>query len=235
MLRISCLAIAFLVSANLARSQPKGTAPAIPANYPTLTTPAHLGTAPGSTLETVLTGTNLLNATTVMASLPCQATIVEPTKDPTKLKVKFEIPKNTPIGVYYYRVATEAGPSNLRPFIVDVLPLFEEKEGNTKKDTPMTVALPCVITGTAVAETGDFYKFKVAAGQTLTLEALGRRIGDELILVVRDRRHRCRDGRSRQRLTWPRRCASRSPTCCPTRSGCPTASQSRSPTGCCSD
>ncbi len=171
-----------------ARSQPKAVPPSVPANYPILTTPASLGAAPGSTLEIVLTGANLTNATAVAASFPCKASIVEPTQDATKLKVKFEVPKDTPIGMYYFRVATEAGPSNLRPFLVDTLPIVAEKEGNTKKDMPQAVKIPCVISGTASAEAGDFFKFQVNAGQTLTLESLGRRIGSPIdpVLIVYD-------------------------------------------------
>jgi hypothetical protein len=135
-------------------------------------------------LEIVLTGTNLTNATAVVASFPGKATVVEPTKDPTKLKVKFEVPAGTPTGMYSFRVATEAGPSNLRPFIVDPLPVVPEKDGNTRKDTPQAVEVPCVVIGTAAQESGDFFKFKAGAGQTLTLEALGRRIGSPIDPVI---------------------------------------------------
>jgi hypothetical protein len=182
---LSAFAVAYLGSnAPQAHGQPKAAAPVVPASYPTLTSPANLGSAPGATFETVLTGTNLTNATAIAASFPCKASIVEPTKDATKLKVKFEIPANTPIGMYSFRVATDAGSSNLRPFIVDTLPVVPEKDGNNKKDTPQVVSAPCVISGAASVEAGDFFKFKVNAGQTLTLESLGRRIGSLIDPVI---------------------------------------------------
>jgi len=187
MYRFALLALCSHISVAL--SQPKA-APvlSVPANYPSLTTPANLGSAPGSTFETIITGTNLTNATAIAASFSCKASIVEPTKDPTKLKVKFEIPANAAIGMHSFRVATEAGVSNLRPFIVDTLPIIAEKEGNNNKETPQGVKIPCAILGVANAEVGDYYKFKVSAGQTLTLESLGRRIGSLIdpVLILYD-------------------------------------------------
>ena len=164
------------------QAQPKPAV--IPPTFPTLTTPATLGAKSGSTVELILTGTNLLDATTVWTSFPCLATIPDGQKDATKLKVKFAVPADAAIGFHTFRVATKAGISNFRPFVIDELTEVEEKPGNSKKETAQVVAAPCVILGTATAEAGDYFRVPVKAGQPLTIEAVGRRLGSTIDPVI---------------------------------------------------
>ena len=163
-------------------AQPKP--PIIPATFPTLTTPATLGTKPGSTVELTLTGTNLLDATSVWTSFLCQTTIAADQKDAAKLKVKFVVPADAAVGFHTFRVATKAGISNLRPFVIDDLVEIEEKPGNSKKETAQVVAAPCVILGTATAEAADYFRVPVKAGQSITFEAVGRRLGSSIDPVI---------------------------------------------------
>ncbi len=166
------------------QAQTKAAPPVLMATYPTLTTLANLGAKKGSTVELTLTGTNLLDATAIWTSFPCTATIPEGQKDATKLKVKFVIPIEATVGFHTIRVATIQGISNLRPFSIDDLPEIEEKPGNNKKETPQPLVVPCVVLGTATAETGDYFRVPVKAGQALTLEAVGRRLGSPIDPVV---------------------------------------------------
>ena len=166
------------------RAQTKAAPPVLPATYPTLTTPANLGAKKGSTVELTLTGTNLLDATGVWTSFPCAATIPDGQKDAAKLKVKLVIPAEASVGFHTVRVATNRGISNLRPFSIDDLPEIEEKPGNNKKETPQLLTVPGVVLGTATAETGDYFRVPVKAGQPLTLEAVGRRAGSPIDPVV---------------------------------------------------
>ncbi|MCU0704985.1 MAG: hypothetical protein MUF18_13495 [Fimbriiglobus sp.] len=163
-----------LLAAAVASAQPKP--PALPPNYPTLTTLASLGGKPGGTVDITLTGTNLTDVTQVWTSFGGKATIPEGQKDATKLSAKIEIPANTPLGFHSLRVATRAGVTAARPFIVEELPEVTEKENN-KKAAPQAVANPCVVVGTATAEMSDFYKVPVKAGEPVTFEVLARRIG----------------------------------------------------------
>jgi len=164
------------------RAQQK--APVVPPTFPTLTTPATLGAKPGSTVELTLTGTNLLDATSVWTSFPCLATIAADQKDAAKLKVKFVVPADAAVGFHTLRVATKTGISNLRPFVIDDLPEVEEKPGNNKKETAQVVATPCVILGTAAAESADYFRVPVKAGQPITFEAVGRRLGSPIDPVI---------------------------------------------------
>src|SRR4029077_8983845 len=93
-----------------------------------------------------------------------------------------------PIGFHTIRVATKQGVSNFRPFIVDELPVLAETDSNRTKDTAQVVPVPVVVTGRSDPEASDFFKVKVAAGQTLTFEVIARRIGSPLdpIIVLHD-------------------------------------------------
>ena len=166
------------------QAQPKPGAIAVPPAYPTLTTLANLGAAKGASVDLTLTGTNLLDATGVWTSFPCQATIPEGQKDATKLKVKFVLTPEAPVGLHTIRVATKSGVSNVRPFCIDDLPEVAEKPGNNKKETAQVLAVPCVVLGTATIETADFYRVPVKAGQSLTFEAVGRRVGSPIDPVI---------------------------------------------------
>ncbi|MDB5310088.1 MAG: hypothetical protein JWO38_4290 [Gemmataceae bacterium] len=156
---------------------------------PVLTSAANLGAKPGATVELALPGTNLADPTAVLLSCPGKVTVVEDKKpDPAKLKVKVELPADVPVGLHTLRVATRAGVSNFRPFVVDDLPDVPETETNRTKDTAQPVPAPCVVTGRTDAEASDFFRVKVAAGQRLTFEVLARRIGSPLdpIVVLHD-------------------------------------------------
>ncbi|HVL13834.1 MAG TPA: hypothetical protein VM529_14795, partial [Gemmata sp.] len=175
--------------------QPKapGVAPAPQA--PTLTSPASLGAKPGGSAEITLTGTNLADAVAVVLSCPGKATIPTDNKngtDPAKLRVKVELPADCPTGLHTIRVVTGHGVSNLRPFVVDDLPAVAETDANRTKEAAQELAIPAVVTGRTDAEASDYFKVKVAAGQTVTFEVLARRIGSLLdpIVVLHDAKTR---------------------------------------------
>lgn len=167
-----------------AAQQKPGQPPAIPKSYPTVTNPATTGGKRGGSVEVTFTGTELANTTGVWLSFPGKVGAVEQKDAKAAPKAKIDIPAGAPVGLHSYRLATNAGVSNARPFVVDDLPEVAEKAGNNKRDTPQVVPVPCVVVGAAAAETADFYKFPVKAGETITVEAVGRRIGSPIDPVV---------------------------------------------------
>ena len=178
----------------IARAQPPK-APAItPApQAPTLTSPANLGAKAGEPVELLLTGTNLTDPVEVALSCPGKATIPTDNKngtDAAKLRVKVDVPADCPIGLYTIRVVTKQGVSNIRPLVVDELPVVAEVDGNRSKDGAQTVVMPAVVTGRSDTEASDYFKVKVSAGQRVTFEVLARRIGSPLdpIIVLHDAR-----------------------------------------------
>jgi hypothetical protein len=151
-----------------------------PAQPPTLKPPVPLGMQRGTTLDLTLTGTNLAEPTGLWTSFPAKVTI--PTegnngKDNAKLLVRLEVPKDAPIGFHSLRLATKRGLSNLGLFCIDELPQVLEVNPNHIPSAAQMVPVPCVVIGKADAETTDYFKIKVTAGQRVSFEVLGRRLG----------------------------------------------------------
>lgn len=156
--------------------------PPLPPNpqAPTLAPVLPLGMQRGTKLEITLTGTNLAGPTGLWTSFPAKVTI--PTdanngKDNTKLRVLLDVAKDAPLGFHSLRLATTRGMSNLRVFCIDDLPQLMETATNHAKNTAQAVPLPCVVVGRADAEVSDYFKVSVKAGQRVSFEVLGRRLG----------------------------------------------------------
>jgi hypothetical protein len=147
---------------------------------PNIAMPSPLGIQRGSSLELTLTGTNLAEPTGLWTSFPAKVTI--PTdnnngRDNAKLRVHIEVAKEAPIGFHAIRLATRRGLSNLRLFCIDDLPEVMQSNNNHSRKAAQTVPVPCVVVGRANPEVSDFYSIAVKAGQRVSIEILGRRLG----------------------------------------------------------
>ena len=169
-----------LIDANPSWGQ-KAPPPANP-QAPTIN-PLPTGIQRGTGLDVTVTGTNLANPTGVSLGFPAKVTILTDDKnrgDVAKFKVRIDVPADTPIGWYPFRVATLKGASNLRVFCVDDLPQLAASGANRSKMTAQLISAPCTINGAVVVEQGDFYKFTVKAGQRLSFDCLARRLGSAI-------------------------------------------------------
>jgi hypothetical protein len=148
---------------------------------PTLASVTPLGAPPASSLDVTLTGTKLNDPVAVWTSIPgIKATIPSDGnngKDATKLRVRLEIPKDKTIGFCALRLATLGGMSNLRLFCIDDLPPVQATAASRNKDTAQAVPVPCVVSGKADAEQTDYFKVSARAGQRISFEVLGHRLG----------------------------------------------------------
>jgi hypothetical protein len=161
-----------------------GQKPPPPANpqAPTIN-PLPTGIQRGLPLDLVVTGTQLANPTGVSLSIPAKITISTQDKngqDPAKFNVRIEVPADTPVGWYPFRLATLHGASNLRVFCVDDLPQIVGAGANRSKTTAQAIPVPCAVHGAVNAEQGDYYKFSVKAGQRLSFDCLARRLGSAI-------------------------------------------------------
>ena len=180
-MRLGIVVLSFLACQGDGQAQKP---PALPINpqAPVLKPAAPLGMQRGTTLALTLTGANLAEPTGLWTSFPAKATI--PTegnngKDKGKLLVRLEVPKDAPLGFHAIRLATRRGMSNLQLFCIDDLPQILENTTNHAANMAQVVSLPCVVAGKADAETTDYFKFHVTAGQRLSFEILGRRLGSQ--------------------------------------------------------
>jgi hypothetical protein len=173
--------IVFLVAGGGEGRAQKAPALAVNPQAPVLKSPFPLGMQSGTILDLTLNGSNLAEPTGLWISSPViKATIPSEGnngKDNGKLLVRLEVPKDAPLGFHSIRLATRRGMSNLRLFCIDDLLQILEGTTNHTPSTAQPVSLPCVVSAKADAETTDYFKFHVAAGQRLSFEILGRRLG----------------------------------------------------------
>jgi hypothetical protein len=135
----------------------------------------------GTTLTLTLTGNNLAEPTGLLLGFPARVTIPSTGnngKNPGQLQVRMEVPREAVMGFYPFRLATLQGMSNLRLFCVEDLPQVEENATNHSLAAAQLVPVPCVVVGRADPEATDYFKFTAAAGQRLSFEVLGRRLGN---------------------------------------------------------
>jgi hypothetical protein len=150
---------------------------------PTLNMLVPVGMQRGGKLELSLTGANLSTPTGFWTSFPAKVTI--PTdnnngNDAGKLRVQLDVPKDAPLGFHSVRLTTTRGMSNLRLFCIDDLPQVMEVDTNHAKTSPQSVPVPSVVVGRADAEMSDWFKIAAKAGQRISFEILGRRLGSGL-------------------------------------------------------
>lgn len=155
--------------------QPKPQAPVLAAPvFP-------LGMQRGTTLEVTLTGSNLAAPIAVWTSIPGAKAEIPADgnngKDNARLRVRLDVPKDAPLGFHSLRLATARGMSNFQLFCVDDLPQVLQQETNRNKATPQPLPVPCVVVGRVNAEASDWYRITAAAGQRLSFDVLGRRLG----------------------------------------------------------
>jgi hypothetical protein len=178
LLPLSMALLLFPAGTNFAQKAPPPGQPNPQA--PVLRPVVPLGMQRGTTLELTLTGSNLAEPTALWTSFPAKVTF--PTdanngKDNAKLRVRLEVPADAPLGFHSLRLATARGISNLRLFCIDELPQVMETDSNRSKSTAQAVPVPCVVVGKADAEVNDYFKISVKAGQRVSFEVLGRRLG----------------------------------------------------------
>jgi hypothetical protein len=174
------LALAALLSSGpRALSQQPALAPDPKA--PVLNPVAPLGVQRGTSIDLTLTGSNLAGPAGLLLSFPARVTI--PTgenngKDNGKLLVHLDVPADAPLGFHSIRLATSRGMSNFRIFCVDDLPQVLANGKNRSQAAALEVPIPCVVAGRCdAAESADWYKVTVSAGQRVSFEVLGRRLG----------------------------------------------------------
>jgi hypothetical protein len=147
---------------------------------PTLNMPAPMGVQRGTSLELTLTGTNLADPVQLWTTFPGRVTIPSDQnngKDNGRLRVRLEMPSDAPLGFHAIRLVTRRGISNLRLFCIDDLPQVQEVETNHTPATAQAVPVPGVVAGRADAEVSDYFKIRVKAGQRLSFDLLGHRLG----------------------------------------------------------
>lgn len=167
MYRVACLALLVVASAARAQGRIEHLEPPVLAR--------------GQVTRVVLVGTNLARPLDLWTALPGGAIKVAPVGEatPTRAVLDVTVAADAPVGVFGLRLATTAGLSNAALALVDDLPV---------KAAAPKVALPAALWGRFRAGAMDRYTLDVQAGQRVSFEVVGNRLGKDVdpLLTIRD-------------------------------------------------
>ncbi len=119
------------------------------------------------------------------------ATLIEPSRDDLA-SFEVKVDRDAPLGIYGLRLATRSGLSNVKLFLIDDLPVVTEREPNARTATPQHLSWPVAVLGRAGAADVDRYSIDVEAGQRVTFEVVGSRLGQDFdpVVTIKDARGR---------------------------------------------
>jgi hypothetical protein len=150
--------------------------------------------ARGKTGRVTLVGTELRGATGLWTSLAANdiaATLVEPSRD-DQASFEVKVRPSAPLGLYGLRLATRSGLSNIKLFLVDDLPMVSERESLSGSSALQRLSWPVAVVGTARDADVDRYAIDVRAGQRVSFEVVGNRLGQDFdpVVTIKDARGR---------------------------------------------
>ena len=148
----------------------------------------------GKTCRVQLIGTEMDQAVGLWTSIPSgtmQATPVGPGES-GQVAFDVQLPADAPLGLYGLRLATRSGLSNVHLFLVDELPVVQrsvgtlaavagtgvgEAAGSADANEIMRTTLPACIAAPCRKAQVDRYAIDVTAGQRVSFEVVGNRLG----------------------------------------------------------
>lgn len=164
--------------------------PAVAAAQPGISSTAPQAVAPGQSTDLKLRGGSLASPTDFWSNIP-GAMVTLPTEiagngtNAAEITYRVQLPPETPVGVYGVRVANATGVSNLKLLMVDDLPSVAQARPNQALANAQVITLPAAVDGYVDNLSRDYYKFAATAGQRITVEVLGRRLGSPLDPMIR--------------------------------------------------
>ena len=147
------------------------------------------GAKRGTTLEVRLRGDRLADAEEILLYRPGIRVEEMTSKAGRELKVRLRIEPDCALGEHFLRVRTATGVSALRMFFVGPFDAVEEREPNDKAASAQKIALNTTVQGTLAAEDEDWFAVEAVAGQRISAEVEGARLGRTMldpVLVLRD-------------------------------------------------
>jgi len=119
-------------------------------------------------------------------SLPAkavEATLIESRRDDQAV-FEVKVGPDAPLGVCGLRLATGSGLSNVKLFLIDDLPTVAERAANPRDQAPQHLNWPVAVLGHAGESDVDRYTIHVEAGQRVTFDIVGNRLGQDFDPVV---------------------------------------------------
>ncbi len=142
------------------------------------------GVPAGVEVRLTVRGLGLAEPTQVL--LP-EATVssVQPGEDGRTVRLTVLFPDGTGPRLVGLRLATTNGISNLKPLVVDDLPVVGEREPNDSPRTAQPIPLNVAIAAAGDNGRRDYYRVRVRGGQYVAVEVIGRRLDSDFDPQVR--------------------------------------------------
>jgi hypothetical protein len=137
----------------------------------------------GATVEVIVSGVDLDDATALRFSAP-QISGAPKTNEITGLREenKFivQIPSNAPLGICEARVVGRFGISNPRAFVIGQWPETPDKSGNNSPEAAAEISLGATLNGQADANAIDYFKFSAGKGQRILIDCAAEEIDSRM-------------------------------------------------------
>lgn len=127
----------------------------------------------------VLTGDRLGDSSRILFYQPGIEQIELVAQSENQVTAKLRIAADCQPGLHSLRLATRTGISNVRYFGIGSLPIIDEVEPNSDFAAPQAVTLNSTVHGVCTNEDADYYSVELTAGQKLTVELEGLRLGTD--------------------------------------------------------
>jgi hypothetical protein len=152
---------------------------AAPAASPALNGIIPRGAQRGTEAELVFGGGRLADAVEVVGYAPGIAVQkLEPAADGNSVKVRVAIAPDARLGEYPFRVRCKSGWTEVRTFWVGALPAVAEAEPNNEFAAAQPIPLNVTVHGVVENEDVDYFVVDGKAGQRLSVEVEGQRLGN---------------------------------------------------------
>ena len=146
----------------------------------------------GKTNRLTFVGTELGRAMGLWTSLPptsVEAALVESRRDDQAV-FEVKVAPDAPLGIYGLRLATSSGLSNVKLILIDDLPTVAERatKSRDRAEGPQHLEWPVAVLGNAGESDVDRYTIDVVAGQRVTFEVVGNRLGQDFdpVITIKD-------------------------------------------------
>ena len=101
--------------------------------------------------------------------------------DDKNVKVTVTVAPQCRLGEHVAQLRTTSGISDYRTFFVGALPAVAEAEPNNEFEKPQVIEHNVTVTGTITSEDVDHFQIKASAGQRISIEVEGIRLGNQLV------------------------------------------------------
>ncbi|WP_246146686.1 PPC domain-containing protein [Rubripirellula lacrimiformis] len=151
--------------------------PSATASFPVVRQLKPLGVVRGEESTVTFIGDRVGDAHTVLVDVPGIEIIEVKAIDGKSVSVKLKADAKLSPGLYPVRLVTKTGISNLRLIGVGAMPIVQEVEPNNDFAAPQSIQLNHTVEGVVDREDLDHYQIELKAGQRLTAEIEGIRLG----------------------------------------------------------